>query len=387
MKKSILIPFVLIANLCLAQKQLPVVKASSNKAKIYTENNQINNWNIDPKIKIDVFSTNKLTTLTPIKFKTDIDSLNFKLKPGESKDFIVLLNGKDSCYTRIQSPERKDFSKTSPEIHDTIPLIINKENTIYVKAVLNAKDTLNFNFDTGTTEIVLTRNVLKNKIKSDLKLYNTPYDLKIGKHSYKANVFDTELTGHDTDGRFGWDLFDGMIVELNYDKNLMIVHSKLPASIVKDKTYSKLDIRYFSSIFLVSGTIAQSGTSNKDWFLFDTGYQRTAMLDNDLLKQHKFPVEKMEVIKKVMMRGAMGNEIPVITSDLNSLKLGNHELKNVPVQVLTGNKPLKDENIHILGNEVLKRFNTILDFQHNVVYLKPNNLYQETYTEQKKKDS
>ncbi|MCJ0742989.1 aspartyl protease family protein [Pedobacter montanisoli] len=387
MKKSILFPFVLIGNLCFAQKQLPLIKASSNKAKIYTENNEINNWNIDPKIKTDVFSTNKLTKATLIKFKTDVDSLSFKLKPGESKDFIVLLNGKDSCYTRIQSPAHKDFSKINPQIHDTIPLIINKENTIYVKAVLNAKDTLNLNFDSGTTEIVLPRNVLKNKIKSDLKLYNTPYELKIGKQTYKAHVFDTELTGHETDGRFGWDLFDGMIVELNYDKNLMIVHSKLPTNIAKDKAYSKLDIRYFSNIFLVSGTMAQSGIANKDWFLFDTGYQRTAMLDNDLLKQHKFPVEKMEVIKKVIMRGAMGNEIPVITSDLNSLKLGNHELKDVPVQVLTGNKPLKNENIHILGNEVLKRFNTILDFQHNVVYLKPNSLYYEAYTEKKEKDS
>ena len=387
MKKNILILFILIANLCFAQKQLPVIKASSNRAKIYTENNEINNWNIDPKIKLDVFSTSKLTSSTLIKFKTDIDSLSFKLKPGERRDFVVLLNGKDSCYTRVQSPIMKDFSKVSPEIHDTIPLIINKENTIYVKTVLNNTDTLNLNFDSGTTQIVLTRNVLKNKIKSDLKLYNTPYELKIGKRTYKANVYDTELTGHETDGRFGWDLFDGMIVEFNYDKKLMIVHSKLPAGITKDKAFSKLDIRYFSSIFLVSGTIAQSGTVNKDWFLFDTGYQRTAMLDNDLLKQHKFPVEKMEVIKKVIMRGAMGNEIPVITSDLNSLKLGNHELKDVPVQVLTSNKPLRDENIHILGNEVLKRFNTILDFQRNVVYLKPNSLYHETYIEKKKKDS
>jgi hypothetical protein len=123
---------------------------------------------------------------------------------------------------------------------------------------------------------------------------------------------------------------------------------------------------------------------NNGLFLFDTGYQRTAMLDQELLQQGGFPTAKMAVIKKVVMKGAPGNKIPILTTNLARLRIGKYTLKNVPVQQLTTNKPLKNKNIHILGNEVLKRFNTFLDLQANVVYLKPNHFYHASYTDQNK---
>jgi len=385
MKKILIIALTFLSTAAFSQKQLPVIKANSKTAKIYEEDGLLKGWNIDPKTKPDVFTTSKLVKAKIVKFKTDIDSITFKIKPGEKKDFIVLLNGKDSCYTQIASPEIKDFSKIRPEIHDSIPLFINSESTIYVKSILNEIDTLNLNFDSGTTELVLTNDVLKNKVKSNPKFYDTYYNLNLGNRDYKTKVYPAELTGVGTDGRFGWDLFDGKIVELNYDQNLMVVHSVMPKYVSRDKDFSKLNIKYLSSLFLVESAIEQSGVKNTAWFLFDTGYHRTAMLDNDLLKTGKFPTDKMEVIKKVMMHGATGNEIPVVTSNLQTFKIGKYDLKNVPVQLITGNKPLRGANIHILGNEVLKRFNTFLDFQNNVVYLKPNHFYNDGYVEQKKK--
>lgn len=269
-------------------------------------------------------------------------------------------------------------------VNDTIPFIINNQNTIYVKAVFNKKDTLNLNFDTGTSELILTNDVLKNRLNSEIKLYSTFYNLKIGKTDYQTKVYDAQLSGHDTDGRFGWDFFKDKVVELNYDKNSIVVHSEIPKYVLKDNAYTKLDIKFFDNVFSVESIISQSGIEVKDRFLFDTGYQRTAMLDNDLLNAEKFPIEKMKEIKRVIMKGAQGNEIPVVTSNLEKLIIGDYELKNVPIQKLTSYKPLKGVNIHILGNEVLKRFNTIFDFQNNIVYLKKNKLYNVEYIDMKK---
>jgi len=383
MKHTFLILFLLISSHGFSQKKLPVIKAASNRAKIYEEGNPVSGWNITPEANPDIFVTNKLTKAKTVKFVTDSDSIIFKIKPGEKKDFIVLLNGKDSCYTRIQSPERKDLSAIRPEIHDSIPLKINKQNTIYVLAVLNKVDTLQLNFDSGTKELVITNEALKSKVKSKLTFYNTPYELQIGHRIYKAPVFDTELSGHDTDGRFGWDLFDGMIVELNYDKGLMIVHSKMPRQVLKDKNYTKLGIHYSNQLFFVESEIEQNGVKNKDLFLFDTGYQMATLLDNDLLRESNFPTDKMDIIKKTMLHGATGNEVPVITAELEKLKIGKYELKNVPAQILTSNKPMSNKNAHYLGNEVLKRFNIVFDFQDNVVYLKPNKYFDTAYTEKK----
>ncbi|WP_313581733.1 aspartyl protease family protein [Chishuiella sp.] len=264
-------------------------------------------------------------------------------------------------------------------LNDTIKMVINKQNTIYIKTVFNEKDTLNLNFDTGTSELVLTHETIKNKLKSTIQLFNTFYPLKIGKQVYKTKIYDAELSGHDTDGRFGWDFFDNNVVELNYDKNIMVISSKVPEYVLNDSTYTKLVINYFDNVFSVESKLIQNGIEAKYSFLFDTGYQRTAMLDNDLMKENNFPFDKMKEIKKVIMRGGQGNKIPVITSNLDCLKVGNYNLKNVPIQQLTINKPMKGINIHILGNEVLKRFNTFLDFKNNIVYLKPNKLYNEEY--------
>ncbi|WP_461141977.1 pepsin/retropepsin-like aspartic protease family protein [Spirosoma pomorum] len=277
------------------------------------------------------------------------------------------------------------FTQTNT-LSDTIAFAMNEQNNLFVKAVFNRTDTLNLNFDTGTTELVLTNSVLKGKLKTTPKLYSTIYELQLGQTTYLTKVYDAELTAHQTDGRFGWDLFKNKIVEVDYDKSRLIIHSALPSAVAETDVYTKLDIEFAKDLMLVKGSIEQDGITNKGLFLFDTGYQRTVMLDNDLLREGGFPIEKMAILNQVVMKGAQGNEIPVITANLGALRIGKYQLTNVPVQRVTTSKPLKDKNIHILGNEVLKRFNTFLDLQRNVVYMTPNHLYSVAFTDQLKKN-
>ncbi|TCD18623.1 hypothetical protein EZ456_21350 [Pedobacter psychrodurus] len=375
---TLLLPFYTFA-----QKKLPIVNAGANQAKIYEQDNAVSNWYINPKIKPDVFTTGKFTKSKSIKFKTDIDSIVFNISPGQKKEFIVLLNGKDSCLTQITAPVLKNFSKVSPEIHDSIPFFVNKYNTNFLPVVFNGTDSLLLNFDSGANDIDLTNAALEKKVKSKPKLYNTDYGIKIGNHTYKSKIYDIELAGNETDGLLGWDIFDGMIVALDYDQNRMMVHSTMPKQILQDKQYTRFKITYIKNKPFIESEISQSGVKNKSLFFFDLGYQRTAMLDNDLLREMRFPTEKMEVIKKVIMHGARGNEVPVTTVKLQSLKIGNFELKNVPAQVMEQNKPMPGVNVHYLGTDILKRFNTVFDFQNDVIYLKPNHLYDVAYADQK----
>jgi hypothetical protein len=366
-----------------SQNKLPVIHASSNQAKIYVQDNPVSNWNISPKIKLDVHITGKLTQSRIVKFKTDVDSISFRLKPGEQKDFIVLLNGKDSCLTRIQSPQVKNFSKLQVEVHDTVPFFINRFNTNFLPVVMNGTDSLLLNFDSGATEICITTEGLKQKVKSQPKLYSTAYDIKIGNQTFKSKIYDITLAGNEVDGLLGWNIFDGMIVELDYDKRIMIVHSKMPKQIIHNTQYAKFKLTYIKNKPFIESEILQSGVRNKSLFFFDLGYQRGVMLDNDVLTASHFPTEKMEVIKKVIMHGTEGNEVPVITSNLETLTIGKFQLNNIPAQIMTKGKPMSGVNVHYLGSDVLKRFNTVLDFQKNVIYLKPNHLYSAAYADQK----
>lgn len=80
----------------------------------------------------------------------------------------------------------------------------------------------------------------------------------MGKEHTTGKIYPTKLSGNETDGRFRWNLFDGLIVEFNYDSNLMVVHAKMPNHIVEDKSYSKLNLKFYNNIFLVEAFIAQS---------------------------------------------------------------------------------------------------------------------------------
>ncbi|ASU35456.1 hypothetical protein [Mucilaginibacter xinganensis] len=383
MKIKLAFLLMLISISGFSQNKIPVIRASSNQAQIYEQHNAVTDWHINPKIKPDIFLTGKLTGPEIIKFRTDVDSLSFQLRPGQHKDFIVLLNGKDSCLTRIQSPQTKDLSKLTAEFHDTIPFFINKFNTNYLPVVLNGTDSLLLNFDSGATEVCITIDGLKQKVRSMPKLYHTAYDIQVGTQIFKSKIYDIAVAGNEVDGLLGWNLFDGMIVELDYDHHRMIVHSKMPRQLLHSG-YSKFNITFIKNKPFIESKISQNGTTSKSLFFFDLGYQRTVMLDNDALTASLFPTGKMKIIKKIIMHGTRGNEIPVITANLESLKIGKFELKNIPAQIMTQGKPMPGVNVHYLGSDVLKRFNTVFDFQQNVLYLKPNQLYGTDYADQKK---
>jgi len=83
-----------------AQKKIPLIRASSKTVDIRDEAVlKKGAWTIMPDAKPDVYITNN----KKVTFYTDIDSITFRIDPKVGQyDFMVLLNGKDSAWTRIQ---------------------------------------------------------------------------------------------------------------------------------------------------------------------------------------------------------------------------------------------------------------------------------------------
>jgi len=376
MKIFTLIFLLLVTHLAFGQSKLPVIRATSKKAIIIEGDDDRYNWSLSPKTRPDIHTLTKSPKPKWVRFYTDIDSIKVKLKPGEKFDFIVLLNEKDSCYTRIESPAIKNYAKQYPVLHDTLKFILTSFNNLKFKAILNHADTLNLMFDSGTTGLLLTNECIKHKIHS-LNLENGQHQLQVGNLIWKGlRIYPVELSGQETDGRFGWDLFDGKVVEIDYDKCLFIVHTQLPKI---GKGYSQLKMDYRHSVFCINAALQIKNKKYKNLFLFDSGYQRTIMLDTVLTKEQQFP-DDLKVIKRVIMKNGQGRDIPVITVNNERFNIGNESLFNIPVQLMATANPARFKT-HILGNEVLKRFNTVLDFQNNLVYLKLNTLTNLPYVE------
>ncbi len=81
------------------------------------------------------------------------------------------------------------------------------------------------------------------------------------------------------------------------------------------------------------------------------------------------------------------DSIPFEVSTANNILFNAHQFcfdkictDNIPVQLISTPNPARFK-IHFLGNEFLKRFNTVFDFQNDYVYLKPNSLISLPYAD------
>jgi hypothetical protein len=376
-----------------AQTNIPIVKATSKKAYfIEGTDTDRRNWNLDPKAKPDVHIIDKISKSKWIVFHTDIDFIRVKINPGQKFDFIVLLNGKDSCYTQIvsEAPILK-YKKRHSLTPDTLPFVLSEQSNLIVKVLLNSVDTLNLLFDTGATGLLLTEdaiekrtNLLKDQINlkdgtktldfDNIRSYNT---LKIGNLNWDSlKIWPVVVSGHGTDGRFGWDLFDGRVVEMDFELKLMIIHDFLPE---KRKEFTKLNMEYTHELFCIQGDMKVNNKVYSNRFLFDSGYQRALLLDSILMQEQHFPRD-LKLIKTNKLTNGQGKVFVTKIINCDQLAFGNCALNNIPTQLLSTTNPARFKT-HILGNEFLKRFNTILDFQGNKVYLKPNSLINEPYTD------
>lgn len=351
----------------LAQNHLPVIIANSKQAFIIENNSDTSEWFLSPEIKPDIYTLTKSPHSRKVTLMTDQGHYSVKLKAGTSIDFIVLLNGKDTCHTRFVCPELKNDKAASPALHDTIPFVLTAYNNIRCRVVLDGRDTLYLKFDSGSTGFRITREKLKQLQLPSLN----GHTFRLGNNQWdNISILPVELSGQETDGRFGWDVLDGKIIEIDYDKQWFIIHTQLSTV---PKGYKKQELMYKGGLLVINAKFIVKGHTYRNLFLFDTGYQRSIMLDKNLVNQKQFPLHILPMLNKTIVQNGRGDTIPLITIKNDRLRMGNITIHHIPLQVLTGSNP-SGMRVHIMGNDLLKRFSTLLDFQNHVIYLKPNHL-------------
>ncbi len=368
-----------------------VVKANSERVTI-KDGSRItkNSWTLSPQTKPDIFTADRTRKTKWVTFYTDIDSIRVKVKPGTRHNFVILLHGTDSCYTQIASaiaPENKKGKSTKP---DTIPFTLTAFNALQVKAIVNGSDTLKLHFDVGsfdfrfTTEAILKKtsllpnhnDVLAGKIKADYTQLKPVNTLRMGTITWQnPDMVPTGLTAHGMDGRFGWNLFEGKSVEINYDNSCLVIHPELPKRL---KAYVRSELEFIQSFVCMKGNI-RIGTHDYDGlFLMDTGSDQAMVLDSSWTAGYHFPKDSLKLIRSSTLKDPRGVSYETRIVLVPQVMLNGVVLEDVPAYMLSSRSPVGFE-INYFGNDLLKRFNMILDFKHDAVYLKPNRLMTVAY--------
>ncbi len=266
---------------------------------------------------------------------------------------------------------------------DTIPFILEEDNRIYLKVSVNQSDTLRFVFDLGANTTVINKTRLKkNKIniKFDSIVSNQGTNgiseeeiSTVNSVSILGKVYnDIEILGISypenatLDGVIGWNFFEDRKLRINYETNEITVYDELPKSL---KGYNERKLKFIEGVPFIEVIVFKDKKKVKIWSMLDTGYNGELLIyypevkENDLLNQ-------FQVIGEATTSGTDG---AVSKSDfvlLPEFELGGFKIYNLPAYLTK----TKFESIlpSIMGGNILKRFHVILDFENELVFLKPN---------------
>lgn len=392
-RHSLTFLFLLMAGVNAFGQQLPVIKATSKVVDIRDGADfQKGVWNISPEVKPDVFYVSRFKRERRVVFYTDVDSISFTVAPEREYKFIILLGGKDSAYTTIStfSPSALHFSKKdgrSPYVADTIPFTLGKGDKIYIKGKINNSAELNFMFDTGSDQEVISKAGLSkavklnfNDVKSSITLggittiQNSKENrLQIGNLVWD-NVPIAQIDEADADGIIGYNVFDNKIVEINYDKSIIVIHSQ-PVAVGSE--YEKLPMIFKGNLPFIEATLTNGAKVAKGYFEFDAGSNGSLWLNKDFVQANAL-YGTMEILAETSSRGLDGKKIRNEKVILPKFGFGKYELTNVPIDLELSSE---SDNLKwgILGMDILKRYNTIINFQADSIYLKPNSLVAESF--------
>ena len=367
MKTILFFILFILTQSVLAQIKLPVIKATSKNVAI-NDGGQLdkNAWTLSPRTKPDVFTADRTRKIKWVTFYTDIDSIRVKVKPGSIYDFIILLNGKDSCYTRIESAVPSASGLMGSTRPDTIPFKLTAYNAIAIKALINGKDTLNMQFDASSSGIHFLKNVHKVKVST----------LRIGTLELKnPKILIAGATAQEMDGRIGFDVFEGKQIELNYDQHIMVIHSRLPQT----KGYVRSRLLFNHGFPCVKGSFQLGGKIFAGLFTLDNGSATALVLDSGWAAKANI-AGLCPLLRTSVITDGSGKKYETKIVQAPVFSFSNFKLANVPTTIFSGRTPFGFE-VNFFGNDVLKRFNMILDLQKDNIYVKENQLSLAPYRE------
>ncbi|MFK7924141.1 MAG: hypothetical protein AB8H47_19440 [Bacteroidia bacterium] len=386
MERIILILSLLMSSQLIlpAQSKLPVLR--SNQETLSIQDGQIlrqDYWTLDPRLALDIYVADKTRQIKTVSYYSDIDTLAFELAAGEMHDFIVILNEQDTFYNRVQSGVTfaKNASTNVPP--DTIPFRLSQANNMIVEAVLNGQDTLQLMFHLANGNINLTEEAVQ-KLKSismdgatsanswggqgEVR-YCLNNSVQIGtKRLDSLIVWQDRFSGPETDGKFGPDFFDNQIVEIDFDRSYLVIHNQLPDML---SSYRPVSIQFDRNMMFVEAHSQIGGEKLSHRLLLHSGFGGAILLDDAFAKQHQIG-QKLEITSEKELKDSFGNIVKTKEAILPSLSIGGLNLEAVPVGFFEGT--IGRQQMSIVGGDVIKRFNFIIDLQGGELYLQPNSL-------------
>ena len=279
----------------------------------------------------------------------------------------------------------------------TIPFIMLTGGIIILHATLDAhSDTLNFVLDTGsggisldsTTTIYLgiTKVMTDRTVRgiAGVKTVEFSYDhtlhlpgLSIDKLDFHINNYDilTSAYGVRIDGIVGYSFLRRYIVALNYDEMQMNVYT--PGTFKYPRGGYLLKPQ-FTTLPMQTATV-RDNNSITGKFYFDTGAGLCMLLNEDLVQDSLLLLSKRK--KYDTEAEGLGGKKSMSITIVKEVKVGPYRFRNVPVYIFDDEFNVTSYPVlgGLIGNDIFRRFNVILNYPEQQIYIKPNKHYTDSF--------
>ncbi|HVZ24451.1 MAG TPA: aspartyl protease family protein [Sediminibacterium sp.] len=299
--------------------------------------------------------------------------------------------------TAMKAAAQEEFIQPESRLIARFPFMQLNGGIVIVHARLDqVPDTLNFVMDTGSGGISLdssTRAYLSLPVVKTEKTIRgiggirtvdfvmdrtlllpgltVPHlDFHINDYSLLTSVYGVRI-----DGIIGYSFFRRFIVRLDYDNQRIEVFT--PGTF-KYPRGGYLLRPSFSTLPLQTAILRDERTIFSR-FIFDTGAGLSCLLSQDFVED-SLPFKRNRKFFLTQAEG-MGGKRQMKIGVAKEIRLGPYRFKKVPVHIFNDTYNVTDYPIlsGLIGNDILRRFNVILNYPQQVIYIKPNSHFSEKF--------
>ncbi|WP_242696213.1 aspartyl protease family protein [Longitalea luteola] len=292
---------------------------------------------------------------------------------------------------------QEEFIQPPAKLIAKFPFRLLTGGIITLKARLsNFPDTLNFILDTGSGGISIDSSTADH-LKVETKLSDRTIrgiagvrrvyfayrqslhlpGLSVENLDFHINDYDvlTSAYGEKIDGIIGLSFLSRYIVGVDYDS-------------LKISVYTKGTIKYPRGGFLLKpllNTIPIMQSTIRDnrqltsRFYFDTGAGMCLLLSADFVSDSNFVKPKRKWY--ATQAEGLGGKAPMKQGVIKQMQVGPYKFRNVPTYIFDDeyNVTAYPSLAGLIGNDLLRRFNLIINYEKKDIYMMPNTHYKEAF--------
>ncbi|MCC6372949.1 MAG: retropepsin-like domain-containing protein [Bacteroidia bacterium] len=382
-----------------AQINAPVIKANSSQVAIRDGNEgKTKFWNhLIKSSKPIKYHLAKNQSVRRVVFYTDMDSIVFQVAPESDYNFRVALHKSDTCHVTLTTKNYWVFNRFNRSNEtDTLPFTLNESRQIIIEGSLNNCVPINFCFDLGARTAYLIGKGLDKS--NNLNLDGLLEDESVtGLSTEKSSSINTLQLGSlqiedmpvcyidetgflgNGGGLIGFNLFEGKIIEIDFDKQQLLVHCKLPTKI---NGYAELPFKQTSGGIYLPVKTKVNSIENTGWYFFDTGADHALSIDAKYSEKQSLS-KSLKVLGKVGLASSESKVIKALVVEMPEVVISGYKIENVPVLLPEESNAEAQFEEGVIGIGLLSKFNLVIDFPKNTMYLKPNKYFSDSF---KKKD-